>query len=74
MAEGADAGGVVAFVRGDDVVTLVPRLTLRRSWGDTRLPLPGGRWCDRLAGEGFEGSVPIRTLLAQFPVALLARE
>lgn len=73
-ASGAHAERVVAYLRNDEVLTVIPRLTLRVSWGDTRIQLPLGRWCDVIGGEAFSGSVPVRSLLGRFPVALLARD
>jgi (1->4)-alpha-D-glucan 1-alpha-D-glucosylmutase len=75
-ATGHAAGHVVAFVRGGEVVTAVPRLVLRArgEWGDTRLALPDGTWRHELTGEDFPGgpTLPAR-LFARFPVALLTR-
>jgi (1->4)-alpha-D-glucan 1-alpha-D-glucosylmutase len=76
-AEGVHAERVVAYLRGDHVVVVVPRLVAGLSdWGDTTLLLPPGRWTDELAGgrwwEG-NGAVPIAELFAGFPVALLGR-
>ncbi|HEX2642467.1 MAG TPA: malto-oligosyltrehalose synthase, partial [Thermoanaerobaculia bacterium] len=75
-ATGEKAGHVVAFSRGDEVVTVVPRLVLglQEDWRDTTLELPPGRWRDELTGEEAEGgSRRLADLLARFPVALLAR-
>jgi (1->4)-alpha-D-glucan 1-alpha-D-glucosylmutase len=71
---GARAAHVVAFSRGDQVVTLVPRLSLRvrGDWGDTRVALPEGRfehWLEH--GEVEHGSARVADLLAGFPVAVL---
>jgi (1->4)-alpha-D-glucan 1-alpha-D-glucosylmutase len=68
---------VVAFVRGGEVATVVPRLLLRLEgdWHDTAVALPEGRWRNVLTGETLDGgSRPVTELLARFPVALLARE
>jgi (1->4)-alpha-D-glucan 1-alpha-D-glucosylmutase len=78
-AHGPASGHVVSFQRGDGVITVVPRLTLRLAasggWRDTALELPAGGWCDRLTGARWqEGSVPVSELLAAFPVALLVKE
>jgi (1->4)-alpha-D-glucan 1-alpha-D-glucosylmutase len=77
-AAGPAAGHVVAFVRSQSVVTVVPRLVvgLERAggWRDTALPLPPGRWRDRLSGAGVDGGeVTVAGVLARFPVALLTR-
>jgi (1->4)-alpha-D-glucan 1-alpha-D-glucosylmutase len=76
-AEGERAHHLVAFVRGGEVVTAVPRLVLglRGDWAGTTLPLPPGRWTDALDGgdRAFEGTVAVADLLAPFPVAVLER-
>jgi (1->4)-alpha-D-glucan 1-alpha-D-glucosylmutase len=80
-ARGARAAHVLAFARGDALVTVVPRLTVRLRgqggawlWDDTALELPGGPWRNALTGEPVGwGRVPLPRLLARFPVALLTR-
>ena len=75
--EGAKRDHVIAYLRGDDVVTVVPRLTVRLegAWKDTIVVLPKGRWRNRLTGELVAGGViAMKLLLKDFPVALLARE
>ncbi|MEV7598615.1 malto-oligosyltrehalose synthase [Kitasatospora sp. NPDC089797] len=70
---------LLAFARGEDVVTVVTRLPygLARAggWRDAVLELPpGGPWTDRLSLRGFPaGTVPVAELLAAAPVALLRR-
>jgi (1->4)-alpha-D-glucan 1-alpha-D-glucosylmutase len=78
-ATGAQSCHVIAYRRGEHLVTVVPRLTvsLRGEWGDTSLALAKGRWCNRLTGEGFEvgeDGVGMGDLLRRFPVALLTFE
>ena len=73
---GLRAGNVVAFERGGDVAVVVPRLVLglRDGWGDTTVELPPGQWVDELGGSTAGGGlVPLESLLAGFPVALLVR-
>jgi len=68
---------VIAYLRRDDVVTVVPRLTLKLggAWKDTIVVLPKGRWRNRLTGGSVAGGViTMRLLLKDFPVALLVRE
>jgi (1->4)-alpha-D-glucan 1-alpha-D-glucosylmutase len=68
---------VIAYLRGEDVVTVVPRLTLKLggAWKDTIVVLPRGRWRNRLTGGRVAGGViTMRLLLKDFPVALLVRE
>ncbi|WPW22092.1 malto-oligosyltrehalose synthase [Streptomyces sp. HNS054] len=77
-AEGPAADHCLAFARSGTVVTAVTRLSLRLAeaggWGDTRLPLPPGRWADvRASGREFEGDVRVAELFAASPVALLER-
>ncbi len=51
VAEGVKADHAVAFVRGGEVITVVPRLVigLDGDWSDTTLTLPDGRWQDVFA-------------------------
>jgi (1->4)-alpha-D-glucan 1-alpha-D-glucosylmutase len=68
---------VIAYLRGEDVVTVAPRLTLKLggAWKDTIVVLPKGRWRNRLTGGSVAGGViTMRLLLKDFPVALLVRE
>ena len=69
---GAEQHRVVAFQRGERVVTVAPRLTLSlaRGWGDTRVVLPEGRFRNVLTGEAVVGQ-DLERLVARFPVALL---
>ena len=80
-ADGPRADHAVAFARGDEVVTVVPRLVTHLGerfgawdWGDTVLVLPDGRWHNVIDGAVHAGSVPVADLLSTFPVALLERE
>jgi (1->4)-alpha-D-glucan 1-alpha-D-glucosylmutase len=75
--DGAKHDHVIAFRRGHDVVTVVPRLIVKLAgmWKDTWVSLPEGRWRNRLTGRSLEGgNVPVKELLKDFPVALLVRE
>lgn len=76
LAGGAATDHVVAFIRGDEVITVVPRLTLKLEgrWDDTSLDLPDGRWRDVLTGAERNGTTKVSDLLDTFPVALLAKE
>ena len=73
--EGAGADHIVAFARGDKLVTVVPRLTqsLRGGWTDTAIVLPKGRWRNVFTGDEHSGREPVAHLFARFPVALLER-
>ncbi|GAA1533926.1 malto-oligosyltrehalose synthase [Kribbella lupini] len=71
-------GHAVAFARGDAVITLATRLpvALHRlgGWGDSTVVLPSGDWKDVLTGRSVgSGATRIDELLAELPVALLAR-
>ena len=73
-AEGPAARHAVAFARRG-VIAVATRLPVglatRGGWGDTTLPLLDGSWTDTLTGCSASGSVPLATLLAHYPVALL---
>jgi (1->4)-alpha-D-glucan 1-alpha-D-glucosylmutase len=70
---GAWTGRVVAFARGGEVVTVVPRLTMHvDDWKDTAVALPPGGWRDVLTGAAV-ASGAVADLFARFPVALLER-
>jgi len=75
-ARGAQAGRVVAYLRGQ-VAVIVPRFNARpqAAWDDTLLELPAPRWRNHLTGETFPGgALRPAELFARFPVALLAVE
>jgi (1->4)-alpha-D-glucan 1-alpha-D-glucosylmutase len=72
--EGADAGHVVAFTRGDEVAVVVPRLVMKSTFGDARVALPPGRWHNVLTGADHGGgSLPFTEVRDDFPVAVLER-
>ncbi len=76
LAHGPAADHLVAFMRGDDVLTAVTRHSVTLSetgWGDTAFDLPGGNWVDRIGGGRFSGGVTALELFASLPVALLER-
>ena len=76
-AQGSKADHVVAFIRGQEAVTVAVRLPIKLgdSWGDTTVLLPAGTWTNLLTNEPVpEGTVRLADLLKRFPVALLARE
>jgi len=75
-ATGSKANHVIAFLRGNNALTLVPRLVigLGNDWDSTHIRVPAGHWRNLLTGETVEGgSVPVARLLARFPVALLSQ-
>jgi (1->4)-alpha-D-glucan 1-alpha-D-glucosylmutase len=71
----------VAFLRGEDMLVVVPRLTaslvkppqlpLGEVWGDHALPVPG-RWRNIFTEETLD-SLALRDVFATFPVAILER-
>ena len=79
---------VCSFLRGDDVLVAVPRLTTRITkpgtspvgdvWGDATLPIESrGTFQNIFTGEILELSgapVPVAQVLATFPVAILERQ
>ncbi|MGM0489799.1 MAG: malto-oligosyltrehalose synthase [Planctomycetota bacterium] len=77
FARGEKAKHVVAFARGDEVISVAPRLVvqLNGDWSDTVLDLPAGRWHNILGSdEMLEGEARARELLAPFPVGLLVKK
>ncbi len=75
-ASGKKAAHVLSFLRGEEVLTVVPRLPLKLGgeWGGTSIDLPKGQWENILTAETWSSSpVPMEELLRVFPVALLAR-
>ncbi len=76
-ARGARRDHVVAFTRGESVVTIVPRLVVKLAgdWRDTEIELPRGKWMNHMTGERLRsGQIRLAELTRRFPVALLARE
>jgi (1->4)-alpha-D-glucan 1-alpha-D-glucosylmutase len=77
-ASGPAADHAVAFLRGEDAVTVATRLPvgLRRlgGWDRSGLTLPPGPWADVLTGRAVDGGpVRLADLLSRLPVALLTR-
>lgn len=74
---GADAEHVVAFARGQDLVTIVPRLNVDNApkQRSARVQLPEGPFRSLLTGELVTSNQSqVDQLWARFPVALLVRE
>jgi (1->4)-alpha-D-glucan 1-alpha-D-glucosylmutase len=74
-ATGSKAAHVVAYERRDTVV-VVPRLVvgLGDRWDGTTLDLAAGAWRDVITGAVTDGGpVEVASLLASYPVAVLAR-
>jgi len=74
-AHGPEAHRVVAYLRGGEVLVVVPRWSQSRtSWRSTTLDLPTGQWTDCLSGRMFHGVQELDNLFKAFPVSLLALE
>ena len=75
-ATGPKAAHVIAFQRGEDVITVAPRLVMGNgTWDATFLEVPEGSWRNQLTGDIVEGGkVEVGALLRRFPVGLLAKE
>ncbi|MCB0324142.1 MAG: malto-oligosyltrehalose synthase [Bdellovibrionales bacterium] len=76
-AVGDRAHHVLAYLRGERALVVVPRLVhiLNGRWGETSLEVPQGQWTnvfDRRTVSG--GRIDIQDLLSSFPVALLLKE
>jgi (1->4)-alpha-D-glucan 1-alpha-D-glucosylmutase len=73
---GADATRLIAFARGEDLISVVPRLNQRSvKVCDAGVHLPAGELRNVLTGSVVSGGaiVPASALLEEFPVALLTR-
>lgn len=71
---GAEADRIIAFQRGENVVTVVPRWMQQRGLPNASIILPQGSWTNQLTGESFPaGNRNAASLLTSFPVALLTR-
>ena len=75
-AQGAHLGNLFAFRRGENLIAVVPRLSLSfaNQWEDTRLPLPGGTWKNVFTLESLSASASAAELFGKFPVALLLKD
>ncbi|MBV9762139.1 MAG: malto-oligosyltrehalose synthase [Acidobacteriaceae bacterium] len=75
--EGAKAQHLVAYVRGEQVLVVAPRLVLQLAgdWADTVIELPRGHWRNPFTGEVWrDGPTEAGKLLQLFPVGLFIRE
>ena len=76
-AQGRQKKHAVAFLRGESVAAITPRLlfSFGGDWQDTWLEIPDGRWHNHLTGDSFRGGrTMLRDILARFPLALVSRE
>lgn len=77
MVAGRRADCAIAYLRAGRVATVVPRWSLRLAgnWSGTSVALPNGRWRNLLTDAAVPGGhLPLQTLFAEFPVALLEKE
>jgi (1->4)-alpha-D-glucan 1-alpha-D-glucosylmutase len=77
IAKGEQAQHLIAFMRNDQAITVVPRLVIKLNgnWRATSLELPQGEWCNELdSRRQWRGKIALRDLLAEFPIALLSRQ
>jgi len=76
FARGEKENHVIAFSRGDRMITIAQRfaLKLNNDWQDTELDLPRGVWRNEFTGEIFENKARLADLVQKFPVALLILE
>ena len=74
-AAGPHAPSVFAFARGEDLVTIVPRIGVRADgFRDTSIELPPGSWVDVLSDQPFSGGTcAVAQLWRALPIALLTR-
>lgn len=76
-AQGEKKEHAVAYMRGQDVIAIAPRLILGldKDWLDTTIDIPQGLWRNVLSEETIQGgSMRLKDLFACFPVALLVKE
>jgi (1->4)-alpha-D-glucan 1-alpha-D-glucosylmutase len=74
-ASGTHAHRVFAFARGEDLVTVVPRLGVRADdWRGTAIALGPGAWRDALTDREIAGGAhPVAELWRELPIALYLR-
>ncbi len=76
-AEGAASEHLVAYMRGHEVIVMLPRLilTLAGNWRDARLHVPFGSWRNQLSGAVYRSDrLQVAEIFEPFPVALLVRQ
>jgi (1->4)-alpha-D-glucan 1-alpha-D-glucosylmutase len=73
---GGTSKHAVAYLRGESVAVIVPRLVMHRNeiWPETVVSIPTGPWKNELTGERVEGGDQhLSDLLNLFPVSLLSK-
>lgn len=75
-ARGGRLSHIMVYLRGDNVLVALPRLTLTLDgdWGDTAVTLPPGSWKNVFTETSHAGDVSPSSLFGDFPVALLICE
>lgn len=75
-ASGPHAHRVFAFARGENLVTIVPRLSAGAdAWRDTQVELPPGAWRDVLTDRAVAGgAVPAALVWSGLPIAVLVSD
>lgn len=73
-ATGTKKDYIVAFIRNDSSITIVPRflIKLNNDWDNTCITLPEGEWKSLFTGDKFKGKITIKELFLKFPVAFLS--
>ena len=76
IARGEKLRHVLSYVRGHDLVVVVPRflMSIQGDFGNTELELPEGDFECAFSGQRFGGVVLVSDLFDSFPVSLLIRK
>jgi len=75
-ADGEKSRHIEGFLRGDDIVVVVPRLlkSMGNSWENTNIKIPEGKWLNILDEKEYNGpAIKAEDLFGIFPVSLLVR-
>ncbi|MEO8205889.1 MAG: malto-oligosyltrehalose synthase [Chthoniobacterales bacterium] len=75
-AHGSKLGHLFGYLRGDQILVLVPRFTftLNGKWEDTAISLPEGNWKNTFTDSVMSGDVMAEAIFGGFPVALLIKQ
>lgn len=75
LTTGSNANHVFGFIRGGEVIPVVPRFTLEleNDRADAKVKLPPENWRDEFSGDRFSGEISVADLFCKFPVALLVK-
>ncbi|HZS53681.1 MAG TPA: malto-oligosyltrehalose synthase, partial [Bryobacteraceae bacterium] len=77
QAVGSCAAHLLGYMRGNNIVVLVPRLVIKlgAGWQDTQIALPQKKWLNRFTGAVLSGGdVAVSEIFQEFPVALLVEQ